>query len=84
MKIITCIYVYMRIAQKKERRRFEGALPMALMKFAISRTLATLVPLLASAEALLSSAFRRAFAISFSVISTAFALLSSSFLCRFI
>lgn len=67
--------------QKKER--LTGGRPTALIKLAISRILATLVPLLASAEALLSSAFLCAFAISFCIFSCAFALFSSSFLCKF-
>ena len=65
-------------AQKKDR--FSGALPTALIKLATSRTRATFVPLLASADALLSSAFLRAFATSFCIFSRALALFSSSFL----
>ena len=56
---------------------------MALMKVAISRTLAILVPLLPSADALFSSAFLWAFAMSFLIFSNAFALFSSMFLCKF-
>jgi hypothetical protein len=65
-------------AQKKDR--LVGGLPIALIKLATSRTLATLVPLLASADALLSSAFLCAFAISFCIFSEALALFSSNFL----
>jgi hypothetical protein len=68
------------IVQKKERL-VEGALPTALMKLASSRTRATLVPRLASADARFSSALRRALATSFCAFSIALARLSSSFLC---
>lgn len=73
-----CLFCKFIGAQKKER--LAGGLPTALIKLATSRTLATLTPLLPSADALLSSAFLCAFAISFCIFSVAFARFSSNFL----